>query len=88
MAPASFPTRVRFYELVVGTALVRQQAVRSQWAQNIYLDGELLVCQRINFATVNTLGRPTRMPEDLGAAMNLIEAPAEWFSKHLPDLGF
>lgn len=73
-------------ELVVETALVASKRVRSQWAQNIYLNGELLVCQRINFATVNTSGRPTRMPEGLGAAMEQIEAPTDWFSKHLPDL--
>lgn len=73
-------------ELVVETALVETKRVRSQWAQHIFLDGELLVCQRINFATVNTKGRPTRMPEGLAEAMAQIDAPADSFSKHLPDL--
>lgn len=73
-------------ELVVETALVATKRVRAQWAQQIYLDGELVVCQRINFATVNTEGRPIRMPEALVASLDQIDAPADWFSKHLPDL--
>ena len=73
-------------ELIVETALVATKRVRAQWAQQIYLDGELVVCQRINFATVNTEGRPIRMPEALVASLDQIDAPADWFSKHLPDL--
>jgi len=73
-------------ELVVETALVECKRVRAQWAQHIHLDGELVVCQRINFATVNTAGRPIRMSESLAVAMGEMEAPSDWFSNHLPDL--
>lgn len=73
-------------ECVVETATVEAKRVRAQWAQRISLDGELLVCQRINFATVNTAGRPIRMPEGLLDALSQIEAPTEWFAKQLPDL--
>jgi len=72
--------------LVVDTALVEAKRVRAQWAQHAWRDGELVACQRINFATVNAQGRPVRIPEGLATAMSSFQASPDKLAKELPEL--
>lgn len=73
-------------ELVIDTALVNAKRVQAQWAQHARRDGELIACQRINFATVNSSGRPIRIPESLMEAMEHFQAGPADLAKELPDL--
>jgi len=73
-------------QLVIDTGLVQAARVRAQWAQHARRDGELVACQRINFATVNAAGRPIRMPESLLDAMAGFQIQADALAKELPEL--
>ena len=73
-------------ELVIDTSLVKTKRVQAQWAQHARRDGELIACQRINFATVNSAGRPIRAPESLAQSMAHFQADPADLAKELPDL--
>ena len=73
-------------ELVIDTSLIEAKRVRAQWAQHVRRGGELIACQRINFATVSPAGRPIRIPESLLAAMDEFVADPADLAKELPEL--
>lgn len=72
--------------LLIDTGLVTHRKVRAQWAQHARRGDELIACQRVNFATVNTDGRPIRIPETLLDAMADFVIDEANLAKELPDL--
>jgi len=72
--------------LTIDTGLVELGRVRAQWAQHAWRGDELVACQRVNFATVNTAGRPIRIPESLADAMAEFSLDAAHLASQLPDL--
>ena len=56
-------------ELVVETELAELRRVSMTFEQRILRGEETLVSQTISAATVNTAGRPTRVPPELAAAL-------------------
>lgn len=73
-------------QLVIDTSLVEAQRIRAQWAQHAWRGDQLIACQRINFATTNTAGRPVRIPTDLVEAMQAFAADDSTLAKELPPL--
>ena len=72
--------------LTIETGMVRSRRVRAQWAQRATRDGELIACQRVNFAVANAAGRPIRIPEGLAAAMERFHVGDDWAARDLPEL--
>ncbi|MDJ0496608.1 MAG: thioesterase family protein [Acidimicrobiia bacterium] len=56
-------------ELLVETQVLELRRVSMQFSQRILRGEEILVEQTISAACVNELGRPTRVPAELGAAL-------------------
>lgn len=76
-------------ELLIETELVAHRKVRAQWAQHARRDGDLIACQRVNFATVNPAGRPIRIPASLIEAMDGLSdgvPGATELARELPEL--
>lgn len=81
ITPAVLGDRLR-----IETGLVAAKRVQAQWAQAAMRGDEMVACQRINFATVKTDGRPIRVPADLAEAMTGFHVGGEWHSRELPEL--
>jgi len=72
--------------LTIETGMVRSRRVRAQWAQRATRAGELIACQRVNFAAANPAGRPIRIPDSLAEAMAQFDVGDQWAARELPDL--
>lgn len=83
VTPAGLDDRLR-----IETGLVEMQRVRAQWAQAAWRDDDLVVCQRVNFACVNLVGKPIRIPDQLRTAMDAFQIDPTALPRELPPLAF
>lgn len=73
-------------DLRIETGMIRSRRAQAQWGQRALRGDESIACQRVNFATTNTAGRPIRMPEGFGDAMKRFAVGEHWAEKELPSL--
>jgi acyl-CoA thioester hydrolase len=72
--------------LEIETSMVATRRVQAQWAQRARRGDELIACQRVNFATLGSSGRPIRIPESLADAMASFVLDDASATSDLPDL--
>jgi len=85
IATRFFAPAVLLDDLTIETGLVESGRVRTRWAQRIVRGDDTIATQLIDFATTMANGRPRRVPEGLGEAMERFAVAKDWLGKESPE---